>query len=75
MRNTTFLKIMSITAVVVMLNIGMLATAWAADDTIHIGSVLDFVSYSAPFDVPADEGVKLAVDEINAAGGIGVCGS
>jgi branched-chain amino acid transport system substrate-binding protein len=71
MRNTTFLKIMSIAAVVAMLNVGILATALADDNTIHIGSVLDFVSFSAPFDVPADEGVKLAVDEINAAGGIG----
>jgi branched-chain amino acid transport system substrate-binding protein len=71
MRNTNFLKIMSIAAVVVMLNMGMLAAVWADDNTIQIGSVLDFVSFSAPFDVPADEGVKLAVDEINAAGGIG----
>jgi branched-chain amino acid transport system substrate-binding protein len=72
MRNTNFLKIMSIVAVVVMLNIGMLATALAKDEnTLYIGSVLDFASFSAPFDVPADEGVKLAIDEINAAGGIG----
>jgi len=40
-------------------------------NTLYIGSVLDFASFSAPFDVPADEGVRLAVDEINAAGGIG----
>jgi branched-chain amino acid transport system substrate-binding protein len=72
MRNTNFLKIMSIVAVVVMLNIGMLATALAKDkNTLYIGAVLDFVSFTAPFDVPANEGVKLAVDEINAAGGIG----
>ncbi len=72
MRNTNFFKIMSIVAVAVMLNIAMLATALAEDkNTLFIGAVLDFASYSAPFDVPADEGVKLAVDEINAAGGIG----
>lgn len=72
MRNMNFLKILSMVAVVAMLNIGMLSIAGAKDkNTLYIGSVLDFVSYSAPFDVPADEGVKLAVDEINSAGGIG----
>ena len=50
----------------------MSATARAKDkNMLYIGTVLDFVSYCAPFDVPADEGVRLAVDEINAAGGIG----
>ena len=43
----------------------------ATADTLHIGAVLDFVSYSAPFDVPAEEGIRMAVEEINAAGGIG----
>ena len=60
MRSTTFIKIIGIAAVVVMLNVGMIATAVADSHTVHIGAVLDFVSYSAPFDVPADEGVKLA---------------
>lgn len=72
MRNNNFLKIVSVLAVFVLLNVGIPATARAKDEnTLSIGSVLDFVSFSAPFDVPADEGVKLAVDEINAAGGIG----
>ena len=72
MRNNNFLKIVSSIAVFVLLNIGMSATARAKNkNMLNIGSVLDFVSFSAPFDVPADEGVKLAVDEINAAGGIG----
>jgi branched-chain amino acid transport system substrate-binding protein len=42
----------------------------AADKVVHIGCVLDFASYSAPFDVPAEEGVRLAVDELNATGGM-----
>ena len=72
MRNNHFLKIVSIVAVVVMFNFGILATAWAGDkNTLYLGAVLDFASFCAPFDVPSDEGVRLAVEEINAAGGIG----
>jgi branched-chain amino acid transport system substrate-binding protein len=72
MRCNTFLKaggIFTFVAVLIMATTGLVA---AKDpNTLFIGTVLDFVSYSAPFDVPADEGVRLAVDEINAAGGIG----
>ena len=61
----------SMVVVFLMLATGSFSMTLAKGDTVHIGSVLDFVSFSAPFDVPADEGVRLAVDEINAAGGIG----
>ncbi len=57
--------------VVMMFITGGVSSVFAAGDTVHIGAVLDFVSFSAPFDVPAEEGVRLAVDELNAAGGIG----
>ena len=72
MHNNKLLKIVGIVSVVVILNIGMLATAWAEDkNTLYLGAVLDFAANCVPFDVPSDEGVRLAVDEINAAGGIG----
>ncbi len=61
----------SIVVVVCMLITGSFSMTFAKGDTVHIGCVLDFASFSAPFDVPAEEGVRLAVDEINAAGGIG----
>ena len=61
----------SMVIVVMMFITGGVSSVFAAGDTVHIGAVLDFVSFSAPFDVPAEEGVRLAVDELNAAGGIG----
>ncbi|CAB1077107.1 hypothetical protein D1AOALGA4SA_4900 [Olavius algarvensis Delta 1 endosymbiont] len=72
MRGNAILKaggIFIFAAVLIMATTGMVAGK--DPNTLFIGSVLDFASYSAPFDVPADEGVRLAVDEINAAGGIG----
>ena len=43
----------------------------AAADKLYIGCVLDFSGDTAFFDVPNYEGIKLAVEELNAAGGIG----
>jgi branched-chain amino acid transport system substrate-binding protein len=43
----------------------------AAADELYIGCVLDFSGDTAFFDVPNYEGIKLAVEELNAAGGIG----
>ena len=72
MRLNTFLKASGIFTFVAVLIMAMTGLVSAKDkNTLFIGTVLDFASFSAPFDVPADEGVRLAVDEINAAGGIG----
>ena len=72
MRFNTFLKASGIVAFVTIFILATTGLVTAKDaNTLHLGAVLDFASYSAPFDVPADEGVRLAVDEINAAGGIG----
>jgi branched-chain amino acid transport system substrate-binding protein len=43
----------------------------AAAEELYIGCVLDFSGDTAYFDVPNYEGIKLAVEELNAAGGIG----
>jgi len=43
----------------------------AAAEELYIGCVLDFSGDTAFFDVPCYEGIKLAVEEVNAAGGIG----
>ena len=43
----------------------------AAAEELYIGCVLDFSGDTAFFDVPNYEGIKLAVEELNAAGGIG----
>ena len=42
-----------------------------AAEELYIGCVLDFSADTAFFDVPNYEGIKLAVEELNAAGGIG----
>ena len=63
-----FFKASGIVAIVTIFILATTGLAVAKDEnTLFIGTVLDFASYSAPFDVPADEGVRLAVDEINAA--------
>lgn len=51
------------------LTIGMLSPS--AAEELYIGCVLDFSADTAFFDVPNYEGIKLAVEELNAAGGIG----
>ena len=72
MKRDTFLKAGGIITFVTIFIMATTGLVTAKDpNTLFIGTVLDFASYSAPFDVPADEGVRLAVDEINAAGGIG----
>ena len=43
----------------------------AAAEELYIGCVLDFSGDTAFFDVPNYDGIKLAVEELNAAGGIG----
>jgi len=43
----------------------------AAAEELYIGCVLDFSADTAFFDVPNYEGIKLAVEELNAAAGIG----
>jgi len=43
----------------------------AAAEELYIGCVLDFSGDTAYFDVPNYDGIKLAVEELNAAGGIG----
>lgn len=45
--------------------------AFAADDTLVIGAAVALTGGLAYSDVPASKGMELAVDEINAAGGIG----
>jgi branched-chain amino acid transport system substrate-binding protein len=47
------------------------AISTAAAEELYIGCVLDFSGDTAYFDVPNYEGIKLAVEELNAAGGIG----
>jgi len=47
------------------------AVSTAAAEELYIGCVLDFSGDTAYFDVPNYEGIKLAVEELNAAGGIG----
>lgn len=42
-----------------------------AEETVTLGMALGLTGYLAPFDGPADEGMRIAIDEINAAGGIG----
>ncbi len=44
--------------------------AAASDDTLNIGFAAALSGYLAPFDQPVLNGVQLAVEEINAAGGI-----
>ena len=52
--------------------IGMVTIAVAAEeDVLTIGCVFDLSGETAYFDMPAYNGVKMAVEEINAAGGIG----
>jgi branched-chain amino acid transport system substrate-binding protein len=43
----------------------------ATAEELFVGCVLDFSGDTAFFDVPNYEGIKLAVEELNAAGGIG----
>ena len=70
MRSIRNISAISIGIFVVMLFAGSAGSVLAADNVVHIGCVLDFASFSAPFDVPAEEGVRLAVDELNASGGM-----
>jgi len=47
------------------------ASSPVAAEELYIGCVLDFSGDTAYFDVPNYDGIKLAVEELNAAGGIG----
>jgi len=47
------------------------APALADDDTLDIGFAAALSGYLAPFDQPTLNGAQLAIEEINAAGGIG----
>lgn len=72
MENKNWMKIIGIVAMAAFLSIAISGTGMAKDkNTLYLGAVLDFAADCVPFDVPSDEGVRLAVDEINAAGGIG----
>lgn len=51
--------------------LALTASAAGAEDKITIGMALGLTGYLAPFDGPADEGMRIAIDELNAAGGIG----
>jgi branched-chain amino acid transport system substrate-binding protein len=46
------------------------ATAAQAEDTLKIGFPGGFTGYLAPYDQPTLQGVQMAIDEINKAGGI-----
>jgi branched-chain amino acid transport system substrate-binding protein len=69
MQTKGFFKIGLSLVLSIFLGLGFLS--FAAAEEIIIGAVMDFSGDSAYFDVPAHEGVKLAIEEINAAGGIG----
>lgn len=58
------------TAAVIALAIGV-APGAGAQDAITLGMALGQTGYLAPFDGPAYEGMQIAIDEINAEGGIG----
>lgn len=49
---------------------GVAATSAKADETIKIGFVGAFTGALAPYDQPTLQGIQLAVDQINKAGGI-----
>jgi branched-chain amino acid transport system substrate-binding protein len=57
-------------AAAVVIAINMPAGVSNAEEVIRIGYAGGFTGYLAPFDQPTLEGVRLAVDEINKAGGI-----
>lgn len=50
---------------------GLSGAAFAADDAIHIASTSPLTGSAAAYGIETMNGVHLAVDEINAAGGIG----
>ncbi|MBT8154709.1 ABC transporter substrate-binding protein [Epibacterium ulvae] len=43
--------------------------AVAQDDVLNIGFAVSLTGYLAPYDTPTVEGAKIAIDELNAAGG------
>ncbi len=64
-------KFLSASVASAALTFGLLASAGADDHTLVVGYAGGFTGYLAPYDQPSLKGVQLAVDEINAAGGIG----
>jgi len=49
---------------------GLGSSAYADDGTVKIGAVVSYSGYMAPYDVPPFQAALLAVDEINAKGGV-----
>ncbi|MGI9505296.1 MAG: ABC transporter substrate-binding protein, partial [Geminicoccaceae bacterium] len=50
--------------------IGLLAALPAAAESLKVGMATAQTGALAPYDAPVVEGIRIAVDEINAAGGI-----
>ncbi len=67
-RNQAFRKGTQIFAAAAAVALGM--SAAQAEDTMKIGFVGGFTGYLAPYDQPTLQGIQLAVDQINKAGGI-----
>jgi len=70
MRAKPMFIFLGIFSLMTFIGLGFVAAA-PDENTLYIGCVLDLSGTTAYFDMPIYEGVKLAVDEINAAGGIG----
>ena len=73
MQAKKLLKGVTVIIVAAVFSLAGLGSAAADKDknTLYIGGVYDFVNLCAPYDITAHEGVQIAVDEINAAGGVG----
>ncbi|HEY3144759.1 MAG TPA: ABC transporter substrate-binding protein, partial [Dongiaceae bacterium] len=61
------LSLPSLAALVCLAGIG---TAKADDNTLVIGAAISKTGWDAPYDSPVMDGFAVAMDEINAAGGI-----
>ena len=53
-----------------LMSLGLSQQATASDDEYLIGAVVSFSGYMAPYDIPPYQSALLAVDDINAKGGV-----
>ncbi len=66
-RSNAMNKIMTLPSLAALI---CLSGAAAADDTLLIGAPISMTGWNAPYDSPVMDGFAVAMDEINAAGGI-----